>query len=88
MEQNEPANVFHVCMGSACHKLGIYHVLPKIQDLIAKKGLEDRITLKGAFCLGNCSDGIIVKLNDRFFTHVNADNIELIFERDILPALE
>ena len=56
-------NLF-LCMGSACHQLGVYDVLPKLQQLIARYKLEGEIELKGPFCLENCSHGIAIEFQD------------------------
>jgi len=41
-------NLF-LCMGSACHQMGVYDVLPKLQTLIKEHGLEDDVELKARF---------------------------------------
>jgi len=35
-------NLF-LCMGSACHQLGVYDVLPRLQELIVEYELEEAI---------------------------------------------
>lgn len=75
-------------MGSACHQLGVYGVLPLLQELIHSHDLDDKIVLKGAFCLGNCSEGVVMKLGDTLFTHLNASNISDRFRNEILPAIQ
>lgn len=37
-----------LCMGSACHQLGVYEVLPKLQSLMQEYQLEDQVVLKGS----------------------------------------
>jgi NADH:ubiquinone oxidoreductase subunit E len=76
-----------ICMGSACHKLGTYRVLPKLQKLVADNGLEQRVTIKGAFCLGDCNEGIIAKVDDQTFTRLSEENVEQIFTEEMLPLL-
>ena len=48
--------VVDVCVGSSCHLKGSYDVIQKLQKLIAENNLEDKVTLKASFCLGNCSN--------------------------------
>ncbi|HEY9832989.1 MAG TPA: (2Fe-2S) ferredoxin domain-containing protein [Stenomitos sp.] len=43
----------YLCMGSACHQLGVYEVLPKIQQLLAEYNLENQVELKGSFRRNN-----------------------------------
>ncbi|NJL00537.1 MAG: (2Fe-2S) ferredoxin domain-containing protein [Spirulinaceae cyanobacterium RM2_2_10] len=80
-------NLF-LCMGSACHQLGVYEVLPKLQSLIRDCELEDTIELKGSFCLETCSHGIVMKFHDTFVTNVSAQNVEAKFRQEILPAIQ
>lgn len=79
-------NLF-LCMGSACHQLGVYEVLPKIQALIQTYQLQDTINLKGSFCLEICSSGITMKFRDRHFTNITPQNVEEKFVQEILPAI-
>jgi NADH:ubiquinone oxidoreductase subunit E len=75
-------------MGSACHQLGVYDVLPELQRLLAESGLEPAVELKGAFCLDCCADGIALKHRDRIFQRVNPRNVRTRFVEEILPALQ
>lgn len=80
-------NLF-LCMGSACHQMGVYEVLPRLQALIKEHQLEDSVTLKGSFCLEMCSSGITMKFRDRHFTHISPQNIDEKFVQEILPAIQ
>ena len=78
----------YLCMGSACHQLGVYEVLPKIQSMIGEYQLEDKVELKGSFCLETCSDGIVMKFKDKIFTKISPENIEQKFIEEILPNIQ
>lgn len=80
-------NLF-LCMGSACHQLGVYEVLPRLQALIQEYQLEETITLKGSFCLETCSHGITMKFRDQHFMNISPQNIEDKFVQEILPAIQ
>jgi NADH:ubiquinone oxidoreductase subunit E len=80
-------NLF-LCMGSACHQLGVYEVLPKLQELLKKYNLDEKIELKGAFCLENCSYGIAMRFKDFHFVSINPQNVEDKFIAEILPTLQ
>ncbi len=77
----------YLCMGSACHQLGVYEVLPKLQSMISEYKLEDKIELKGSFCLESCSDGIVMKYKNQVFIKINSENIEQKFKDEILPSI-
>jgi NADH:ubiquinone oxidoreductase subunit E len=79
-------NLF-LCMGSACHQMGVYEVLPQLQELIKTHELEDIIELKGSFCLETCSHGIVMKFSDQTFLDISPQNVESIFVREILPVI-
>lgn len=72
-----------VCVGSSCHLKGSYYVLQSLKTLLADNGLEDKIDLQASFCLGNCADGVCMKLGEDLILHATPENIEEIFARDI-----
>uniref|UniRef100_B8HVQ1 (2Fe-2S) ferredoxin domain-containing protein n=1 Tax=Cyanothece sp. (strain PCC 7425 / ATCC 29141) TaxID=395961 RepID=B8HVQ1_CYAP4 len=80
-------NLF-LCMGSACHQLGVYEVLPRLQALLKTYKLEERIELKGSFCLETCSHGIVMKFRDRHFLNISPQNIETLFVEEMLPIVQ
>lgn len=56
--------MIQVCIGSACHIKGSYNIINKLQELIKQKGLENQVGIKAAFCLGQCTKAVSVKVND------------------------
>ena len=80
-------NSLYVCMGSACHQLGVFHLLPKLQALLDKHNLAGRIKVKGAFCVGPCMQGVVLKFRDVQYLSYNASNAEEKFERELLPVM-
>ena len=88
MSIEEPKKCLYLCMGSACHQLGVYEVLPRIQHLVKHYRLDISIELKGSFCLGPCSDGIVMKFGDTLFTHIRPENVDDKFVSEILPKLK
>jgi NADH:ubiquinone oxidoreductase subunit E len=53
-----------VCIGSACHLKGSYDVINKLQELVEENDLGDKVELKAVFCLGNCQNGVSVKIDE------------------------
>ncbi|OFI07257.1 NADH dehydrogenase subunit E [Clostridium acetireducens DSM 10703] len=76
-----------VCVGSACHLKGAYNVINKLQKLIDNKGLKNKVTVKAAFCLGNCTNAVSVKINNEGVLSVSEDNVEEFFEKNIAGRL-
>ncbi len=87
MPNDEEKESLYLCMGSACHRLGVYEILEKLQALMAAMNLEDRVVLKGHFCLDNCSEGVIIKVRDRHFLNIRPSNVEAMFREEIVPFL-
>lgn len=52
-----------VCIGSACHLKGSYNVINKLQESILARGLVEKVTVKAAFCLGECTKAVSVKVD-------------------------
>lgn len=87
METNEIKFTLTVCMGSACHQMGGYHVIMQLKKLITTHHLQDVLELKGAFCLGECGQGVIMQFQGRTIRRVNVENVSAIFEKEILTRL-
>lgn len=79
--------VINVCVGSSCHLKGSYEVVETLKRLIAEQNLGDKIELKASFCLGNCSNGVSMKVDDEFVQNANPENIEQIFNEQIKTKL-
>ncbi|WP_320046720.1 (2Fe-2S) ferredoxin domain-containing protein [uncultured Ilyobacter sp.] len=56
--------VLKVCVGSACHIKGSEQVIQILQKCIKESNMEDQITLKASFCLGNCTKAVSVTVDD------------------------
>lgn len=77
----------NVCIGSACHLKGSYNVINGLQELIKKEKVEDKVVVKAAFCLGDCTQAVSVKINDDEVHSVSEDNVANFFETNIMGRL-
>lgn len=75
-----------ICIGSSCHLKGAREVVEGIQQQVAARKLEDRISLTGAFCMGNCVRGVSVKIDDELFS-VKPDTVQTFFENEVMSRL-
>ncbi|NLW64632.1 MAG: (2Fe-2S) ferredoxin domain-containing protein [Clostridiales bacterium] len=75
-----------VCIGSSCHLKGARQVVEGFQALIAENHLEDKVELTGTFCLGNCQNGVSVKVDDELFS-VQPEICKSFFEEHIIAKL-
>ncbi|HAE62254.1 MAG TPA: hypothetical protein DCG38_07995 [Eubacteriaceae bacterium] len=65
-----------VCVGSACHLKGSYEVISIIQQTIKNQNLSHEIELRGSFCLGQCTDGVSVQIDEGDILSITAANAE------------
>lgn len=80
--------IVSICVGSACHLKGSYDVINRIQELIEEHKVSDKVELKGAFCLGHCTEGVSVTINkeDEIYS-VNKENVYRFFLEEILGRI-
>ncbi len=65
-----------VCIGRSCHLRGSYDIIQRLKELVARDHLEDQVELSAAFCLGQCTHGCTIRIDEEIITGVTADNIE------------
>ncbi|MGE5632680.1 MAG: (2Fe-2S) ferredoxin domain-containing protein [Caulobacteraceae bacterium] len=80
--------VVQICIGSACHLKGAYNVINNLQKLIDEKQINNKVTLKGAFCLGHCTEAVSVQVDDGPVLSVSDKNVEQFFDKYILGRLQ
>lgn len=77
-----------ICVGSSCHLKGSKAVIDAFRDEIAKRGLEEAIVLKAAFCLGHCThEGVCVKVGDVPFAGLTPEKVADFLDGEVLPRL-
>lgn len=76
-----------ICIGSACHLKGAYNVIKGLQKIIEERGLENTVTIKGAFCLGECTKAVSVQVNDEKIVSVSEETVEEFFDANISRRL-
>lgn len=72
-----------VCIGSACYLKGAYNIIQGIQKIIIDRRLEDKVTVKAAFCLGNCTKAVSCKVDDGEVISVSSKSVESFFKQYI-----
>jgi NADH:ubiquinone oxidoreductase subunit E len=55
-----------ICLGSSCFTRGNDENLPRLQAFLKRKGLEDKVALRGARCEGRCQHGPNLRLGEAF----------------------
>jgi len=79
----------NICVGTACHMKGAYMVIDKLQTMIRDRKIGEKVTINGAFCLGQCSQkDITVKLDDNEELYMLSEkNLEEFLENIIIPRI-
>lgn len=77
----------YICVGSSCHIKGSYDIIQLMKEAITEHQLEDKISLSAAFCLGRCTDGVSVKIDDDIICGVSKDNFPDFFKNNVLAKL-
>ena len=76
-----------ICIGSSCHLKGSRDVIKILERLISLDHLGDQITLKGSFCMGECSkNGVCLCIDDERFNVIPVE-VEPFFKNEILKRL-
>lgn len=78
-------NIISVCLGTACHVRGGEKVHEKLKELLNiddSQTTEDRrFTLETVRCIGCCSLGPVVKINEDMHGHINANKIQKVLNQ-------
>ena len=75
-----------ICIGSSCHLKGSRTVIAQLERLIVEHNLKDQIELNGSFCMGECVNGVSVKIDDKFFS-LKPERTKEFFEQEVLRRL-
>lgn len=79
--------VITVCVGSACHLKGSHEVINYFKDAIKQADLENKVELKGSFCMDKCTEGVNLLIDDELFHATSVDEAKRIFQSEILEKI-
>lgn len=78
-------NIVSICLGTACHVRGGERVHERIQETL---GIQDgqttedgRYTLESVRCIGCCSLGPVVKINEEMHGRINVEEVPRILDQ-------
>ncbi len=77
----------YICVGSSCHLKGSYDIIQLMKEAITEHSLDSRVNLSAAFCLGHCTDGVSVKIDEDIICGVSKDNFQEFFQDKVLSKL-
>ena len=78
-------NIISICLGTACHVRGGERVRERLQeslDISDGQTTEDqRFTLESVRCIGCCSLGPVVKINEDTHGRISSDEVDRILDQ-------
>lgn len=76
-----------VCVGSSCHLKGARQVITRFNELLTEYGLQEKVMLKGSFCMERCGEGVNWQIDDAPLKSATADEAVAIFRQRVLGTL-
>jgi len=76
-----------ICIGSSCHLKGSRQVVEELQILVEQHNLKGRIELVGTFCMGNCTKGVCVKIDETQYS-IKPEKTKDFFTKEVLTKLK
>ena len=77
-----------VCVGSSCHIKGARSLIERFNNLLKEHKLEDKVELKGSFCMERCGEGVNWQIDDELFTNSDVDGAVKTFEEKIIDPFK
>ncbi len=73
-------NIVSVCLGTACHVKGGERVLERIENALnisdGETTEDERYTIENVRCIGCCSLGPVVKINEDMHGRIKSDEVD------------
>lgn len=76
-----------ICIGSSCHLRGSREIIGKLEKLVKENSLEDKVELKGSFCMGQCQKGVCVTVDGTLYS-LTPEKTEEFFNSYVLGVVE
>ena len=79
----------HICIGSSCYLKGSKDIITILERLITIHNVKDKVTLMGSFCMGHCTEGVCVTIDDEDkIDSLSPGKTEECFVKEILGRLK
>jgi NADH:ubiquinone oxidoreductase subunit E len=76
-----------VCVGSSCHIKGAREMITRFSEFLTKEKLQEKVELKGSFCMERCGEGINWEINGKIESSPSADEGFKTFQKRISESL-
>ena len=77
-----------VCVGSSCHIKGAREMIERFNELLATHGLQDKVELKGSFCMERCGEGVNWQIDDEKLTSASVEEAVAVFDERVIRAAQ
>ena len=77
-----------VCVGSSCHVKGAREMIERFSDYLSREQLEDKVELKGSFCMERCGEGINWQINEETISSASVEEGADMLRRKIAELLK
>lgn len=71
-----------ICLGSSCYSRGNNIHLEVLRKFIAENQLQAEISFSGHLCEDFCSNGPILRIDDKIYKEVNLSNLYRILQEE------
>lgn len=72
-----------ICMGSSCFSRGNAETAAFIQQYVTENKLQDRVTVRGCLCEGECRNGPNIRVGNTLYENVSGDMAIDIIKRQL-----
>ena len=77
-----------VCVGSSCHIKGARNLIERFNSLLKEHKLEDKVELKGSFCMERCGEGVNWQIDEELLTNSDVDEAVEIFKEKVIDPFK
>ncbi|NQT25186.1 (2Fe-2S) ferredoxin domain-containing protein [candidate division KSB1 bacterium] len=76
-----------ICVGSSCHLKGARELVKCFENLLKEHHLEDKVELKGSFCMELCGKGVNWQIDNEAFTSETVKDALKLFDEKVIRPL-
>ena len=76
-----------VCVGSSCHIKGARDLIRAFSGLLKEHDLEDKVILKGSFCMSRCGEGLNWQIDEEPVSSAGIDEAVEAFQRLVIDPM-
>ncbi|HOK38390.1 MAG: (2Fe-2S) ferredoxin domain-containing protein [Bacteroidales bacterium] len=80
----EKKTVVTICLGSSCFSRKNRDVVSALQEYVRINSLDEKVHLQGGHCMGKCSKGPVIMVDEQIFTEITPAKAIAIIETFLL----